>query len=105
MIMDIEKLLAYFALMPSETDEYIYFCFKNQAYINTYLVMFNPIYDEHTWGCGERPLIEPLIVQKHLEGQRNIEREQQLNLKNVVGDSLSITQFMVARTTISNPVH
>ena len=36
------------------------------GYINTYSVMFSQIPDEHTWERGERPLIDPLIVQKKI---------------------------------------
>ncbi|KAK9184279.1 hypothetical protein WN943_024627 [Citrus x changshan-huyou] len=35
-----------------------------KAYINTYLVMFSPTPDERTCERDERPLIDPLIVQK-----------------------------------------
>ena len=49
-----------------ETEEYIPFCFTKQAYINTYSVMFSPIPDERTWERGERPLIDPPIVQKKI---------------------------------------
>ncbi|KAH9789142.1 SWIM-type domain-containing protein [Citrus sinensis] len=49
-----------------ETEEYIPFCFTKQAYINTYSVMFSLIPDEHTWERGERPLIDPPIVQKKI---------------------------------------
>ncbi|KAK9208792.1 hypothetical protein WN944_001152 [Citrus x changshan-huyou] len=49
-----------------ETEEYIPFCFTKQAYINTYSVMFSLIPDERTWERGERPLIDPPIVQKKI---------------------------------------
>ncbi|KAH9744160.1 SWIM-type domain-containing protein [Citrus sinensis] len=49
-----------------EIEEYIPFCFTKQAYINTYSVMFSPIPDERTWDRGERPLIDPPIVQKKI---------------------------------------
>ncbi|KAH9715583.1 SWIM-type domain-containing protein [Citrus sinensis] len=49
-----------------EIEEYNPFCFTKQAYINTYSVMFSPIPDERTWELGDRPLIDPPIVQKKI---------------------------------------
>ncbi|KAK9233415.1 hypothetical protein WN943_023665 [Citrus x changshan-huyou] len=49
-----------------EVQEYVLMCFSKQAYLSTYLLMFNHIPDQCTWGPTGRQLIDPSIVQRKI---------------------------------------